>query len=359
MSGFSVRVGITTCIGASIAAVLMLAQPAAAFDRGKAEVFATLPDAATEPEGLVVAPNGDVYVATFGVNSTGGVPGPGKVYVFNDNGKLLRTLTVAGSTANLLGIGFHPTTHAFLVIDFGAAKVLNVDPHTGLSSVFMTVSTPAASTGLNAMTFDQSGNVYVSDSFNGIIWRTGAAGGAGTIWAQSALLTTTGDPPFGANGLAFNKAANALFVANTGNDTIVKIPVSGGNAGTPAVFVNSINGADGLLIDGHDNFWVCGNQSDEIVVLDPTGKVIAKLGDFDGVDKDGVPHGLLFPASPDFSRDGRTLYVTNLALDLRIGTGNPANVAIDSAWTDLVKHYTVSKLKTDFPPLGSHDHDHD
>jgi hypothetical protein len=29
--------------------------------------------------------------------------------------------------------------------------------------------------------------------------------------------------------------------------------------------------------------WVAANQAVEIVVVDPTGKVIAKLGDFDGV----------------------------------------------------------------------------
>ena len=52
------------------------------------------------------------------------------------------------------------------------------------------------------------------------------------------------------------------------------------------------------------------NQSDEIVVVDKTGKVIAKLGDFDGLVDDGMPKGLLFPATPDFSRDGKTLYVT-------------------------------------------------
>ncbi|TMH55077.1 MAG: gluconolaconase, partial [Betaproteobacteria bacterium] len=99
------------------------------------------------------------------------------------------------------------------------------------------------------------------------------------------LLTTSGVPPFGANGLAFNKAASALFVANTGNDTIVKIPFGpGGTPGTPEVFVNSINGADGLLIDDADNFWVAANQSDEIVVLDSSGLVIAKLGDFGGID---------------------------------------------------------------------------
>ena len=125
-------------------------------------------------------------------------------------------------------------------------------------------------------------------------------------------------PPFGGNGLGFNKHGNTLFVANTGNDTIVKIPVSAGVPGTPAVFVNSINGADGLVLNSHDNVWVAANQADEIVVVDPSGKAIAKLGDFDGLDKSGVPRGLLFPASHGFSKDGNWLYVTNLTLDLRL-----------------------------------------
>jgi hypothetical protein len=78
---------------------------------------------------------------------------------------------------------------------------------------------------------------------------------------------------------------------------------------------------------------------------------IAKLGDFDGIDKNGVPQGLLFPASPAFSLDGRSLYLTNLALDLRLAV-TPDVQAIDSQWTDQVKSYTVSKLSTNFKPLG-------
>jgi len=331
-------------IGAGIAAALMLAHPAAAFDRNNAQLFAVLPDGATLPEGLAVAPNGDVYVATF--------DGSKKIVVFNDNGKLLRTLMVNASSGALLGLGFHPQTGAFLVIDFGAGKVLNVDKNTGASSDFITLANPAGS-GLNALTFDGSGNVYVSDSFNGAIWKSGPSGqlGVTTPWVQDPLLRTTGDPPFGANGVGFNKAQSILFVANTGNDTIVQIPVSGGSPGTPAVFTNSINGADGLLVDDHDNLWVAANQSDEIVVVDNTGKVIAKLGDFDGLVDDGTPKGLLFPASPDFSRDKKTLFVTNLALDLRVGTGNPANIAVDSAWAAQVKHWTVSKIDTRFQAL--------
>jgi sugar lactone lactonase YvrE len=338
-------------LGASLC-VLAWAAPASAWDRGKAELFAVLPEEATGPEGITVGHDGNVYVTTFGFNAAGEVAGPGKLYVFNDDGKLLRQVSITGSTSHLLGLAFHPLTHALLVIDFGGAKVLQVDSTNGSSIVFMTVPTPAANTGLNALTFDGLGNVYVSDSFQGTIWKTGQSGGLATAWITSPLLTTAGVPPFGANGLRFNKARNALFVANTGSDQIIKIPVTSGSPGTPAIYVNSINGADGLVIDHDDNIWVAANQADEIVVLDPTGKVIAKHGDFDGLTKKGVARGLLFPASLEFSRDRDTLYVTNLGLDIRLfGLAQSP----DSQWTAQLQRYTISRIRARIPSQKSDD----
>jgi sugar lactone lactonase YvrE len=185
----------------------------------------------------------------------------------------------------------------------------------------------------------------------------GPSGGAGTVWAQDPLLIPNGVPPFGANGIEFNNERTTMLVANTANDQIITIPVANGlnnnpTAGQAAVLVNSINGADGIVIDGEDNIWVAANQEDEIVVIDPTGKVIGKLGDFYGIDNKGIPQGLLFPASPAFSLEGRTLYVTNLALDLRLATGSQASQTIDSQWTDQVQRYTVSKINTNFNPIG-------
>src|SRR3954463_10265266 len=320
-----------------LASLFLVAFDAAAWDRGKVERFATLPAGALNPEGIAVERrSGDVYVTGF--NPTGA--GAGQIYVFDDDGRFQRTITVTGSTSELLGLGFHPTPPTLLVIDIGAGNLLDVDPRTGVATTIMSAG-PAA--GLNALTFDRAGNIYVSGSFSGAVYKTGPSGGAATVWKQDPLLSTTGFPPFGANGLQFNRHESALFVANTGNDTVVRIESSGGVAGAATVFTNSINGADGLILDEHDNVWVCANQADEIVVTDPTGKAIAKLGDFDGV-RDGSPVGLLFPAS--LARHGNWIYITNLSLDLRPVVGQQS---VDSQWAAQVTRHTISRLRARIP----------
>jgi sugar lactone lactonase YvrE len=260
---------------------------------------------------------------------------------------------------SMLGLAFRPGTDELLVIDFGAGKVLSVNPNNGNAAPCITLQSPPSAPGLNALTFDAAGTIYVSDSFNGIIWRfspkeSRAACGQATAWVADPLLQPgNGVPGFGANGIEFNNEQNAMFVCNTAMDWIVKIPVTGGTPGkggtpgTPQMFTNSINGCDGIAIDSSDNIWAAANQADEIVVVDPTGKAISKLGDFNGV-SGGVTQGLLFPASPAFSPDGKTLYVTNLELDLRTITKSQQNrdgvQTVDSQWAAEVTQHSIAKL---------------
>jgi sugar lactone lactonase YvrE len=328
----------------SLLAILAIPLTAFAFDRGQVQTFAVLPAGATGPEGLEVDAKGNAFVTTFGFNAQGAVTGLGQLYEFDKNGRLIRQVAIANSSPHLLGVRIHPQTGALLVVDFGNDVVLNVDPRTGASTVFMTVPTPLPhpdlGSELNDITFDKAGNVFVSDSTQGVIWKTGPRGGVGAVWADDPLLRTAGVPPFGANGIRFNNGETAFFATNTGDDRLIKIPVTSGVAGKASVFANSINGADGLIIDASDNLWVCANQGDEIVVVDPTGKVIAKLGDFDGVRR-GQPVSLLFPASLRFS--GQDILVTNLALDLRLF--DPSFTSVDSAWAAQVTRYTVSRIR--------------
>lgn len=322
---------------------LVVSFQAAAWDRGEVQRFATLPAGAANPEGITVDRHGDVYVTGF--NPTGA--GAGRIFVFGDNGHLKRVLDVSGASSALLGIAFHPDTHELLVVDIGQGAVHRVNKFNGNASVFTTIPDlnplPEVGPGPNALAFDRAGNVYISDSFQGIVWRTGPAGGAPVEWVNHDLLRTAGFPPFGANGMDFNRAESALFVANTGNDTIVRIPVTAGAAGVPELFTHSVNGADGVLVDRDDNVWVCANQADEIVVIDPSGRAIAKLGDFEGVRR-GSPVGLLFPAS--LARHGNWIYVTNLSLDLRPITGQQS---VDSQWTAEVTRHTIARLRARIP----------
>ena len=331
-------------MAAALCVLVLFSSPADAWNRKEATRFATLPAGTAHPEGITVDEDGNVYVADFDVDRA---TGPGQVVVFDRSGRVLHTLDVAGSSNLLLGLDFHRVGRhqtELLVIDFGMQNVLRVDRRTGASELFAKIP-GGTNAGPNALTFDRAGNVYVSDSFQGVIWQVPPTGGTPISWSASPLLTTTGVPPFGANGIAFNKAETILWVANTGNDQVLKIPVA---TRKPEVFVNSINGADGLIVDSDDNLWVAANQADEIVVVDPvTGRALAKLGDFDGLSRDNAPVGLLFPAS--LVMRGEWLYVTNLSLDLRLF--NPAFNAVDSEWAADVRRHTVARLPARLPPV--------
>lgn len=343
---------------AAILLGLITVTPSAnAWDRGDADVLTVLPDATpgqpSSVEGLTVGPDGNIYVATFGFNAKGALTGNAVLYVIKPNGTVLRQVTIARSSPHVLGLRFNPATGALLVLDFGAGKVLRVDPVSGVSVDFTPV---IPGSGLNALTFDKAGNVYFSDSFNGVIWKTGPHGGTPIAWSNSPLLGPGSGltPPFGANGVEFSNAGTVLYVANTAFHQIIQIPVNqDGSAGTASVFITGINAPDGIAIDRDENIWICANQEDDIVVIDKTGKVIAKLGDFNGFDKNGVASGLLFPASLAFSLDGKKLYVSNLTLFLPFAGALPA---VDSALTLEAKHYTVSQIPAVIPPLdSSHD----
>jgi sugar lactone lactonase YvrE len=334
-----------------------------AWERGKVETFATLPVGEAHPEGITVDRDGNVYVVTVAANKPR--TSEGTLFVMDPKGKLLRSVGIKGSSRLLLDVAFHPQTGKLLVVDYGAGQVLSVDHKTGASSVFMTVTGKHA--GLDGMTFDPAGNVYVTDAHQGIIWKVGPDGGEASAWVSSPLLKPTRIPPtIGANGLAFNNKKTALFVANTANDTIIKIPVAGStfDPGTPEVFVNRIGGGpDGLIIDEQDNLWIACNQSNEILVLEPTqGRVIAKLGDFGGIDRNGAPIGFLWSNSLVFHGDD--VLVTNLSLDVETAISQLADElgladlltrnlrTIDGPWARQVKVHTISRIKRRIPDMS-------
>jgi sugar lactone lactonase YvrE len=79
-----------------------------AFDRGKFERFATLPPGEAYPEGIDADADGNVYVVTVGANKPD--TSPGSLFVFDPNGKPLRTVHLQDTSPWLLDLRFQPNT---------------------------------------------------------------------------------------------------------------------------------------------------------------------------------------------------------------------------------------------------------
>lgn len=331
-------------------------------DTGAVRRFVTLPDGVRHPEGIAVNPaNEDIYVATFDFG-----PNTNKLLRYNKRGQLLAQRDFG--RAPLLGLIFDPAqekvyiTNAGDLTGAGPAKVQRIsasfDSTTPVEDVAILpgIGTPGqryetnpdgsqdiitfgsnSAPAPNAFEFDKSGNLYVSDSFQGAIFRIDDAANctlpcAVTTLAHDPLLATAGFPPFGANGLAFNGDDSVLFIANTGDDRILKLDMA---TKAISVFAESLNGADGIVFDRLGRLWVAANQNDEVVALNANGRPIVRLGAFDGLGPDGAPKGLLFPASPVIVGD--EMFVTNLAIALTPMVGDEPE--------EDVTRWTVSRIR--------------
>ncbi len=285
----------------ALAAFLADSQPATA-DRGVSR-FATLPAGQPgHPEGIAADAAGNIYAASFDFS------GNNNIYVFGSNGRLKDTIALNGHVP--LGMQFGSDGKLY-VADFGNGAVLQLAPPGHAITRSYLVCTGAGTTcGLNAITFDSAGLLYVSDSFGGNVYTVNTTTAAVGLYVHHELLTpgSHGFPGFGANGLAFK--GTDLYVANTADDRILKVSA----AKAVTTFVESINGADGIAWDSAGRLWVCANQENVLYVVNGAGRVLDIIGGFEGV-RDGAPEGLLFPASVVQSR-GR-IYVTNTALDFR------------------------------------------
>lgn len=268
------------------------------------------------PEGIAIDPTGNLYAASFAFQSVA------NICVIDGDGNLVRKIPVSAGPAGvaaLLGELFEPSQGLY-VVDVGSlnrpapnGRLLRIDPATGEATVLADGYTAP-----NAIAQNRHRDLFVSDSFQGRIYKVPPDGSSNQVWIDDPLLRTNGFPPFGANGVAFDRDQRFLYVANTGDSRVLRIPVQDdGSAGPIEIFADgaainarqgttgALHGADGIMFDVQGNLYVCANQENEIQVLSPDAALIARH-------KGSGATALDFPASLVFK--GRSLFITNLSL---------------------------------------------
>ncbi|MES2099713.1 MAG: hypothetical protein V4569_07840 [Pseudomonadota bacterium] len=327
------------------------------------EPFVTLPADVRHPEGLAGNPaNGEIIVGTFDAR----IPEAAR------NNQLLR-YAADGRLLARKDFGATPLTGIEVadgkvyILNFGASKLQRIDAAFTATSQVEDLATfqalaPAAppprpvvnpdgshdevvfgSAGFpapNGLAFDKAKNLYVSDSFQGTIYRIENATSCAPpcsvqTFLRDPLLATAGALPFGANGLAFNAAESRLYVNNAGDSRVLRFAMP---SGPLEVLAESIPGADGLLFH-QGRLWVAANQADVVLALDENGRTQLRAGDFLGIRADGTPRGLLFPASTAVS--GPWMVVTNLAL--------PLTPAVGDEWEEQVRRWTLVRFRIPRP----------
>jgi sugar lactone lactonase YvrE len=312
---------------AAAAMTLVLAVPVSAGEKpqvGRVQNFGpSLAASCHNPEGIAADPRGNIYAASFAFEAIA------NICVVDRDGELADVIPVPAGparVASLLGELFVPSRGLY-VLDFangapGNGRLLLVDP--GSHAVRVVASGFQAPNGLAQ---DRHRNLYVSDSFQGAIYKV-APDGTSSVWKQDVRLTPQpgNGPPFGANGVAFDRNQHFLYVATTEDAKIYRIPIlDDGSAGDLQLFASgdaidasqgtteALHGADGIMFDVRGNLYVAANSAQhpapglpgELQVLSPEGRLIAR---YDGVGQNDLD----FPASLVFH--GRAIYITNLSL---------------------------------------------
>jgi len=165
----------------------------------------------------------------------------------------------------------------------------------------------------NALSFDEKGNLYVTDSVQGTVWRLGRDG-TGGLWVKDNLLLAPGG--FGANGISYRD--NSLWVLVTDRGAIIEIPIlSDGSAGKPRVFVQSdlLVGIDGGQFDVAGNMYVGNVYSQTLLRVSKKGEVATLV-------TQAQFNGYYWPTNPvfGFEREKSTIYISG---------ANPSVVKVD------------------------------
>ena len=317
------KIGLTAALVVALFALALQTGRTAPFvSAGAFPDFISMPG--VTPRGVAVDKIGNVYVSVGEVRSNTEYI---QVRKFTPAGEQLFSVEIGQGTIG--GLTVTANGDLYIAIAAGSARGVyrmerdgEIELLPGSSNIFFA----------NGLAFDDSGTLYITESVSlgpgglgpGSIWRI-ERGEDAELWMRDEIFMGTGAlgaaVPIGANGLAYYHGN--LYVANTEQGTIVRIPVEkDGMAGEPEVWpleeipespLEGLFGppmGDGISVDVHGNLYVAVLTRSAVVRInasDRSQQTVALL-----------PSSLLdFPASLFFGTgkgERTSLFVTNLGL---------------------------------------------
>jgi len=232
--------------------------------------FVTMPGDNVYPIGIARAPDGTLYLSAFGLDT---------LYKVSANGALTPWLEAANGLVapGALAVASNGTIS---LIDFTTAKpgtsagtIKMITPDGKVSMFSNTADTTQGLSFLSHLAFDSAGNLYVTFTSSGAIWRFPPnSGGAGTSWLKLASVGGNAAEP---TGIAFDKSQNALVIADAASGTIYRATITAnGAADQPLVLYRQADLAmQALAFDdaGHLMLTAWQHDNGQLARLEPDG----------------------------------------------------------------------------------------
>ncbi|HKT85414.1 MAG TPA: SMP-30/gluconolactonase/LRE family protein [Novosphingobium sp.] len=188
-------------------------------------------------------------------------------------------------------------------------------------------SVPDVRGDVNQVTLDRYGNIYLTDSTLGLIWKVAPGRTMASLWFQDKRILPAklvGNPcnvpnalSWGVNGIAFGPDGD-LFVSSGGQGTLLRVKIDP-RTGTPAQvseFIHDckrLTGMDQIAVDQAGAVYIARNFENQIVRVTPERKIEVLATESDGLD---IPANISFgPGNATFGsvdQERRFLYVTNI-----------------------------------------------
>lgn len=314
--------------------------------RSNPALVATTPSSPGHPDPIAISQTGNrIYLGSFtsapAALGGGGIfdRSPSRVWEYNRAGALKNTWTISGQPADqphgVTGLALDADGRIY-VSDINPSRVLRLDPQTGRQTTYATMgdvlpcdqggaagacSSELASLGnrgplLNGAAFGPDGSLYVTDSFQGLIWRVPPGGGEASVWFTAPDLAAF----IGPNGirLGADRSSLVFVVSQIGSreqlrGIIFRLQIEpDGRAGALTRVWTSApaEGADSFALAASGNIYVAlagENARSGLLVLSPTGAELARRGS----PANRLTPEVAYDGVADVAFIGTTAYFTN------------------------------------------------